>query len=56
MQTVFPAGHWPDVLEFFVYEKGNDKALSYAWTAPDAERIGFNLRWMQAGCGLEKPQ
>lgn len=53
MQTVFPAGNWPDVLELFVFEKGNDKALSYAWTSPDAERIGVNLRWMQVGCQAE---
>lgn len=52
-QTVFPAGHRPDVLELFVSEKGNDEALSYTWTARDSDRIGINLRWMQAGCSLE---
>lgn len=53
MQTVFPAGSWPDVLELFVFEEGNDKALSYVWTSPDAERIGINLRWMQTGCKID---
>jgi hypothetical protein len=54
MQTVFPAGTRPDVLELFVYEQGKEKALSYTWTAPDSERIGINLRWMQAGCAAER--
>jgi hypothetical protein len=54
MQTIFPAGTWSDVLELFVYEKGNEKALSYTWTAIDSERIGINLRWMQAGCAVER--
>ena len=30
-----------------------DRAESYSWAAPDSARIGINLRWMQAGCGVE---
>ena len=30
-----------------------DRAESYSWAAPDSSRIGINLRWMQAGCGVE---
>lgn len=29
-----------------------DKAESYVWTAPDADRIALNLRWIQASCTL----
>jgi len=29
-----------------------DKAVSYAWTSPDAERLAINLRWVQASCTL----
>ena len=60
-KTSFPAGKWPDVFELFVHEDGREEgasydtnALSYAWTSIDADRIGINLRWMQASCSIEK--
>jgi hypothetical protein len=37
------------VLKLAIYEDGNTKALSYTWGAPDAKRIGINVRWMQIG-------
>jgi len=46
---------WPDdsrrpSLTLYVHEAGSDRALSYAWTEGGADRIGINLRWMQASC------
>ncbi|MEY4936548.1 MAG: hypothetical protein RIS64_2907 [Bacteroidota bacterium] len=40
------------VLKLAVYEEGKEKAIAYAWTSPDAERIGINLRKIQAGFTL----
>ncbi len=46
-------------LVLYVHKPDNpDRAESYAWTDPNAVRIGINLRWMQASCtidGMEKP-
>lgn len=46
---------WPDgarrgSLTLYVHEAGEDRAVSYAWGEAGAERIGINLRWMQASC------
>lgn len=46
---------WPDdsrrpSLTLYVHEDGSDRATSYAWTEGGADRIGINLRWMQASC------
>jgi hypothetical protein len=30
-----------------------DSAESYVWADPGAARIGINLRWMQASCGID---
>ncbi len=37
------------VLKLGVVEAATGETLSYAWAAPGAERIGINLRWIQAG-------
>ncbi len=37
-------------LTLYVHEAGSDRAVSYAWTEGGAERVGINLRWMQASC------
>ena len=37
-------------LTLYVHEKGDDRALSYAWTGGGSDRIGINLRWLQASC------
>jgi CpeT/CpcT family (DUF1001) len=42
------------VLKLAIYEDGKDKAVAYAWTNPEAERIGVNLRWIQVGLTLVK--
>ncbi len=46
---------WPDdsrrpSLTLYVHETGSDRAVSYAWAEGGAERIGLNLRWLQASC------
>lgn len=46
---------WPDgarrgSLTLYVHEAGEDRAVSYAWGEAGAERIGINLRWLQASC------
>ena len=36
---------------FYVQQHLNDDpAASYTWADPSVERIGLNLRWMQASC------
>ena len=46
---------WPDSdrrpsLTLYVHDKGDDRAMSYAWTEGGADRVGINLRWLQASC------
>ena len=43
------------VLKLAVYQKGVELALAYTWAAPDSQRIGINLRWMQAGLTRVSP-
>lgn len=42
------------VLKLGVIENATGKTVSYTWTNPEAERIGINLRWLQAGFTLKK--
>ncbi len=37
------------ILKLGVIELATGDALSYAWAEPGADRIGINLRWIQAG-------
>lgn len=37
-------------LTMYVHEGDNDRAVSYTWTEAGADRIGINLRWLQASC------
>ena len=46
----WPAGRNRDSLVLYVHDDPAAPAISYAWTAPDAERIAINLRWVQASC------
>jgi hypothetical protein len=39
-------------LVLYAHRPDEDRAVSYAWADPSAERIGINLRWMQASCTL----
>ena len=42
------------VLKLGVIDNASGKTVSYTWTNPEAERIGINLRWLQAGFTLKK--
>ena len=46
----WPYGTNRPSLTLYVLEGDNDRAVSYAWNEGDAERIGINLRWLQASC------
>jgi hypothetical protein len=46
----WPYGTNRPSLTLYVHQAGNDRALSYAWGEIDAERLGINLRWLQASC------
>ena len=37
------------VLKLGVIDEATGETLSYAWSAPGADRIGINLRWIQSG-------
>ena len=37
-------------LTLYVHEGDDDRAVSYAWTGGGEDRIGINLRWLQASC------
>lgn len=51
----WPYGTNRPSLTLYVHEKGNPRALSYAWADQDATRVGINLRWLQASCTLAGP-
>ena len=42
------------VLKLAIYEEGKEKALTYTWANPEAERIGINLRYLQVGLTMIK--
>lgn len=42
------------VLKLSIIENASGKAIAYTWTNPEAERIGINLRWIQAGFTVSK--
>ena len=45
------------VLTLYMHKPENpDHAESYSWAAPDSERIGINLRWVQSGCSVDTPK
>ena len=46
----WPYGSNRPSLTLYVMEGDSDRAVSYAWNEGDAERIGINLRWIQASC------
>lgn len=51
----WPAPPQRPSLVLYVHEKGDARALSYAWAPYDGDRVGLNLRWLQAGCSLVEP-
>ena len=40
----------PASLVLYIFEGNRKRATSYTWTEFDSERIGINLRWLQASC------
>lgn len=47
--------HWPygnnrNSLVLYAHNDDSGRAVSYAWTEPDGDRIALNLRWIQASC------
>jgi hypothetical protein len=46
----WPFGTNRPSLTLYVLDGASDRAVSYAWTESDAERVGINLRWVQASC------
>jgi hypothetical protein len=42
------------VLKLGIVETASGKTVAYTWANPEAERIGINLRWIQAGFTLKK--
>lgn len=46
----WPYGNNRPSLVLYAYRESADRAVSYAWAEPTAERIGINLRWMQGSC------
>ena len=37
------------VLKLGIVDESTGETVSYSWAEPGAERIGINLRWVQAG-------
>jgi len=48
----WPTGNNRDSLVLYAYRGESDRAESYAWGEPTAERLAMNLRWMQVSCTL----
>ena len=48
----WPYGNNRPSLVLYAYRPDEDSAVSYASADPSAQRIGINLRWMQASCSL----
>lgn len=46
----WPTGNNRPSLTLYVHEGGSDRATSYAWAEYNANRVGLNLRWIQASC------
>ena len=42
------------VLKLGIVDNATGKTVAYTWANPEAERIGINLRWIQAGFTLKK--
>ncbi|QLC26090.1 hypothetical protein HFP57_14375 [Parasphingopyxis algicola] len=48
-----PSRNRPSLVLYVHTEDDPDRAVSYSWADPGAERIGINLRWMQASCTVQ---
>lgn len=52
----WPYGTNRPSLTLYVHEKGNPRAISYSWADEGANRVGINLRWLQASCTMAGPE
>ena len=48
--VVWPTGTSRNSLVLYAYREDRERAESYVWGEPTAERLAMNLRWMQASC------
>ncbi|WP_430443722.1 hypothetical protein [Sphingorhabdus contaminans] len=48
-----PTTNKPSIVLYIHKADQLDRAESYSWADPGAARIGINLRWMQASCGID---
>lgn len=48
----WPAGNNRNSLVLYAFKGDSERAESYVWAEPTAERLAMNLRWMQASCSL----
>jgi CpeT/CpcT family (DUF1001) len=48
----WPYGTNRPSLTLYVHQAGDDRAVSYSWADEGAQRVGLNLRWLQASCTL----
>lgn len=46
----WPFGERRPSLTLYVHEADDPRAVSYAWAEGGSDRIGINLRWLQASC------
>ena len=46
----WPTGPNRNSFVLYAYKGDSDRAESYVWGEPTAERLALNLRWMQASC------
>ena len=50
----WPYGNRRPSLTLYVLGDESDRAVSYSWTEGSADRIGLNLRWLQASCTADE--
>jgi hypothetical protein len=48
----WPTGDNRNSFVLYAFKGDSERAESYVWAEPTAERIAMNLRWMQASCSL----
>jgi hypothetical protein len=48
-----PSTNKPSVVLYVHKPDEPDRSEAYAWADPGAARVGINLRWMQASCGID---
>ncbi|MEM8697166.1 MAG: hypothetical protein AAGE05_14185 [Pseudomonadota bacterium] len=49
-----PTRNRPSLVLYVHTENEPERAVSYSWADPGANRIGINLRWMQASCTVQR--